>query len=173
MLPEKAARDCAKKLREIFDGIEVEGSNIYYEGHLLVSRGWIFGGENTLPEPVLFVEFINEAKIIVSLDREFLEDADTHLLTYAIVTIVGWETIGKAGDATIYLDSEGVSIEIGDSKHSWLALKFPYICPCMDIRSYKVEVCLYREGGLKVETVGEFALTELETLRKIVALYLL
>ncbi|MDT7879152.1 MAG: hypothetical protein RQ862_11475 [Candidatus Caldarchaeales archaeon] len=129
MSPEKVARECAKKLKEIFDGIEVEGSNIYYKGQLLVSRGWIFGGENIPPEAAFFVESINDGKIIVSLDGEFLEDADAHLLTHAIVTIVAWETIGKAGNATIYSDSKQVSVEIGDPKHSWVALKFPYICP--------------------------------------------
>jgi hypothetical protein len=41
---------------------------------------------------------------------------------------------------------------------------------------YMIKMRLYtmdKKGGFKVETVGEFALTELETLRKIVALHLL
>lgn len=162
MSPKKIVRECADKLGEIFGGVEVEGSTIYYKSHLLVSKGWILGGDNIPPEPALFVETINEGKIIVSLDGEF-----THLLAYAIASIVAWEVIGREGDATIFSDDSRVRIEVGNSKLSWIALEIPYACPC------KVEVRLYKEGGSKAETVGEFAPTDFETLRKIVALYLL
>jgi hypothetical protein len=166
MSPEKLVRECADKLGKIFGEVEVEGSTIYYRSHLLVSRGWILGGDNIPPEPALFVETINEGKIIVSLDGEF-ENSDAHLLTYAIASIVAWEVIGRKGDATIFSDDSRVRIEVGNFKQSWIALEISYACP------YKVEVRLYKEGGSKVETVGEFAPTNFETLRKIVALYLL
>jgi hypothetical protein len=166
MSPEKMARECADKLGEIFGEVEVEGSTIYYKSHLLVSRGWILGGDNIPPEPALFVETINERKIIISLDGEF-ENSDIQLLTYAIASIVAWEVIGREGDATIFSDGSRVRIKVGNSELSWIALEIPYACPD------KVEVRLYKEGGSEVETVGEFAPTDFETLRKIVALYLL
>jgi hypothetical protein len=172
MSPEKLAKECADKLREIFDGVEVEGSTIYYKGQLLISSGWIWGGENIPPEPAFFVETINGGKIIISLDGAF-EDADVRLLTHTIASIVAWETIGRAGDATIFSDDTRVRVCLGDFKHSLMTLEFPYICPCMDIRSYRIKVCLYRQGGLKVEPIGEFEPADFDTLRKIVGLYLL
>jgi hypothetical protein len=177
--PEKLIKECAEKLKEIFDGIEVEGTTVYHKGRELICRGWIVGAEGDPCDPAIFVKDISGADLVIWDWRdEGFENADVRLLTYAVVSIVAYEVIGRAGGAYITWDDRCVRVEIGDTNRHWLSLEFPYICPCMDVRPnvYAIKVCLYtvnEQGGLKVETVGEFALTELETLRKIVALYLL
>jgi hypothetical protein len=172
MLSEEIVKECAEKLREIFDGIEVEGSTISYKGQWIVSRGWIWGAEGGRCDPAIFVKGCKENIMLLESDREMME-ISTRLLTYAIASIVAHETVGESGDLLIYGDNWRVIIEIGSARYSWLSLEFPYISPNENIRSYKIEVRLYSEGGLKIETISEFAPTNFETLRKIVALYLL
>jgi len=173
--PEELIIECAEKLKEIFDGIGVEGTTVYYKGRELICRGWIVGGEGDPCDPAIFVKVISEVDLVIwDWKDEGFENEGVCLLTYAVASIVAREVIGKASNAYLTCDDRRVRVEIRHTNHNWLSLEFPYICPSMDIRPnvYAIEVCLYK-GGFKVETVGKFALTEFETLRKIVALYLL
>jgi hypothetical protein len=171
--PEKLIKECAEKLKEIFDGVEVEGTTVYYKGRELIYRGWISAVEGDPCDPAIFIETFRGTDIMI-LDwwGEGFENTGNRLLTYAIASIVAYETVGEASGASVGVDERHVRIEVGDTNCSWLSLEFPYISPSMDIRLYKVEVRFYREGGLEVETIGEFAPNDFETLRKIVALYL-
>jgi hypothetical protein len=179
--PEELIIECAEKLKEIFDGIEVEDTTVYYKGEGLICRGWIVGAEGDPCDPAIFVKGISESEVdlvIWGWRNEGFESADVRLLTYAVASIVAREVIGKAGNACIDYDERCVRVEIRHANRNWLSLEFPYICPCMNVRPdmYMIKMRLYtmdKKGGFKVETVGEFALTELETLRKIVALHLL
>jgi hypothetical protein len=180
--PEELIKECAEKLKEIFDGIEIEDTTVYYKGQELICRGWIVGAEGDPCDPAIFIRAISGTDLVIwDWRNEGFENKDVHLLTYTVASIVAHEVvevIGKAGDAYITLDDRRVRIEIGNPKRSWLSLEFPYICPCMDVRPdvYVIEVRLYtvdKKGVSKVETIGEFALNDLETLRRVVALSLL
>jgi hypothetical protein len=166
-LTEELIGKCANKLKEIFDGIEVEGSTVYYKGQRIISRGWLCGAGSVSCDPVIFIKAYGGDLMLLEVRGEVfgaLKEVDTQLLTYAIASIVAYEVVG---DAFIYADDHNVIVEIGDARCNWLTLKFPYISPNMDSSQYKVRV---QQGGI---IVGEFAPTDFETLRKIVALSLL
>jgi hypothetical protein len=166
-LTEGLIRECAEKLKEIFDGIEVEGSTVYYKGQWLIKRVWLSGAGSVSCDPAIFIRAYGGDLMLIEIEGEIfgaLKEVETQLLTYAVASIVAHEVVG---DAFIYADDRNVIVEVGDARCSWLTLEFPYISPNMDISQYKVGV---RQGGI---IVGEFAPTEFEALRQIVALSLL
>jgi hypothetical protein len=166
-LTEGLIRECAEKLKEIFDGIEFEDSTVYYKGQWIIKRGWLLGAGSVSCDPVIFIRAYGGDLILLEMEGEVfgaLKEVETQLLTYAIALIVAHEIVG---DAFIYADDQNVIVEIGDARCNWLILEFPYISPDMDVSQYKVRV---RQGGF---IVGEFAPTEFEALRRVVALCLL
>jgi len=166
-LTEELIRRCANKLKEIFDGIEVEGSTVYYKGQWIINRGWLSGAGSVSCDPAIFIKAYGGDLMLLEIGEEIfgaLKEVDTQLLTFAIASIVAHEVVS---DAFIYADDQNVIVEIGDTRHNWLILEFPYISPNMDVSQYKVRV---RQGEI---IVGEFAPAELEALRRIVALCLL
>ncbi len=167
-LSEELIKKCAEKLKEIFDGIEVEGSTVYYKGQCIIKRVWLSGAGSVSCDPAIFIEAYGGDLMLLEIEGEIFgafKEVETQLLTYAIASIVAHEIVG---DAFIYADNQNVIVEIGDARCNWLTLEFPYISPNMDISQYKVRV--RQRGGI---IVGEFAPTEFETLRRVVALSLL
>jgi hypothetical protein len=166
-LTEELIKECAEKLKEIFDGIEVEDSTIYYKGQEIIKRVWLSGAGSVSCDPAIFIRAYGGDLMLLEIEGEIFgafKEVDTQLLTYAIASIVAHEIVG---DAFIYADNQNVIVEIGDARCNWLILEFPYMSLNMDISQYKVRV---RQGGF---IVGEFAPTEFEALRRVVALCLL
>jgi hypothetical protein len=166
-LTEGLIRECANKLKEIFNGIEVVGSTVYYKGQEIIKRVWLSGAGSVSCDPAIFIRAYGGDLMLLEIEGEIFgafKEVETQLLTYAIASIVAHEIVG---DAFIYADNQKVIVEIGDARCNWLTLEFPYISPNMDISQYRVRV---RQGGI---IVGEFAPTEFEALRRVVALCLL
>jgi hypothetical protein len=166
-LTEELIKKCAEKLKEIFDGIEVEGSTVYYKGQEIIKRVWLSGAGSVSCDPAIFIRAYGGDLMLLEIEGEVFgafKEVDTQLLTYAIASIVSHEIVG---DAFIYADNQNVIVEIGDDRCNRLILEFPYMSLNMDISQYKVRV---RQGGI---IVGEFAPTEFEALRRVVALCLL
>jgi hypothetical protein len=166
-LTEELVRKCANKLKEIFDEIEFDGSTVYYKGEWVIKRVWLSGAGSVSCDPAIFIRAYGGDLMLLEIEGEIFgafREVETQLLTYAVASIVAHEIVG---DAFIYADNQNVIVEVGDPRCNWLTLEFPYISPNMDVSQYKVRV---REGGV---IVGEFAPTEFEALRRVVALCLL
>jgi hypothetical protein len=166
-LTEELVRKCANKLKEIFDGIEFDGSTVYYKGEWVIKRVWLSGAGSVSCDPAILIRAYGGDLMLLEIEGEIFgtfKEVETQLLTYAVASIVAHEIVG---DAFIYADNQNVIVEVGDPRCNWLTLEFPYISPNMDVSQYKVRV---REGGV---IVGEFAPTEFEALRRVVALCLL